>query len=200
MKGEERMVEKKEKGKKQELRPREIGKVHRHEEIVRPIFAEKLVHKNPLKDMYQDPERDHLTRDIDLPIRCFNIHITQLDPGKGTKLHKHHNEAVIYIVEGKGYSIIQGKRYDWEQGDAVYVPPFNWHANYNTGEKRAVFMGITNKRMLNWLGLDRWVEAGKDVTLEEAEKEMSSSEPSPYSWYSITPEKGVKHGKEGRYI
>ena len=203
MKGEKQMTKynkEVKKGEGQEVRPREIGKVHRHERIVRPILVKNIVQKNPIKDMYPDPERDHLTRDIELPIRTFNIHITQLDPGKGTKLHKHHNEAVLYVIEGKGYTIIQGKRYDWEQGDALYVPPFNWHANYNTGEKRAIYMGITNKRLLNWLGLDRWVEIEKDMPEEEVKKEIESSEPSPYSWYSITPERGVKFGKEQKYI
>lgn len=184
----------------QEVRPREIGKVHRHEREVRPILAKNLVQKNPIKDMYPDPERGHLTRDVELPQRTFNIHITQLDPGKSTRFHKHHNEAVIYIIEGTGYSIIQGKRYDWEKGDALYVPPFNWHANYSTGKTRAIFMGITNKRLLNWLGLDRWVEIEKDVPEEEVRKEIESSDPSPYSWYSIDPERGIKYGKEQKYI
>jgi len=184
----------------QEIQPREIGKVHRHEREVKPILVKNIVQKNPIKDMYPDPERGHLTRDIELPARTFNIHITQLDPGQSTRFHKHHNEAVIYIIEGKGYTIVQGKRYDWEKGDALYIPPFNWHANYNTGEERAIYMGITNKRLLNWLGLDRWVEVGKDVSEEEMRKEIESSEPSPYSWYFITPEEGVKYGKEQKYI
>jgi len=192
--------EKLKKSNEQEVRPREMGKVHRHEREVKPIFAKNLIQKNPIKDMYPDPERGHLTRDIDLPQRTFNLHVTQLDPGKSTRYHKHHNEAVIYIIEGKGYSIVQGKRYDWEQGDALYVPPFNWHSNHNTGDNRAIYVGITNKRLLNWLGLDRWVEIEKDMSEEDVEREVAKSEPSPYSWYFIDPEKGIKYGKKGEYI
>ena len=38
--------------------------------------------------------------------------------------HKHaHTEAMLYVLEGRGYSMIDGERIDWEAGDAVHVPP-----------------------------------------------------------------------------
>lgn len=185
---------------KKDVNPREIGKVHHHEQIVRPILVKQIVQKSPLKDMYDCQERKHATRDIDLPMRTINIHLSELLPGKSSRMHKHHNEAVIFIWEGKGYSIVQGKRYDWEAGDALYVPPMNWHSNVNEGPGRVIYLGITNKRLLNYLGLDRWVEVGKNVTEEEYEEDLKTAEPSPYSWLSITPEKGVKHGKGFKYL
>jgi len=182
------------------VNPRETGKVHRHEEIVRPILVKNIVQTSPLKDMYDDEARKHKTRDIDLPMRTVNIHLTELAPGQISKMHKHHNEAVVFILEGKGYSIVQGKRYDWEQGDALYMPTMNWHSHINEGSERVIYIGITNKRLLNFLGLDRWIEVGKDVTQEEYENELKTIEPSPYSWLSITPEGGVKHGKGFKYL
>ncbi len=45
-----------------------------------------------------------------------------------TKSHSHaHPEAYLYALEGDGYSEIGGKRYDWNQGDAVHVPPGMLH-------------------------------------------------------------------------
>ncbi len=45
-----------------------------------------------------------------------------------SKSHSHsHPEAYLYALEGNGYSEIGGKRYDWEQGDAVHVPPGMMH-------------------------------------------------------------------------
>lgn len=187
-------------GMEQELDPRRAGKVHWHEAVVKPIKVapEKLVHKNPLQEMYYDGrDRKHRARDVDLPVRTFNIHISEIPVGGSTRLHKHHNEAVIYIIKGKGHTMIQGRRYDWETGDFLYVPPFCWHSNHNDGDEPAYFMGITNKRLLNWLGLDRKVEAGVDVPVEEAEREIASEEYSPYSWYRIDPQTGVTFGEEG---
>jgi len=45
-----------------------------------------------------------------------------------SKSHSHaHPEAYLYALQGSGYSEIDGKRYDWEQGDAVHVPPGMLH-------------------------------------------------------------------------
>lgn len=55
-------------------------------------------------------------------------------------------------------------------------------------------MGITNKRMLDWLGLDRKVEAGVHVSDEDVQKEIDAEEYSPYSYYKANPD-GVKFGK-----
>jgi len=45
--------------------------------------------------------------------------------------HKH-LEAVVYAIEGEGYTEMQGKRIPWEAGDVLYVPPCMWeHEHYN---------------------------------------------------------------------
>ena len=45
-----------------------------------------------------------------------------------SKSHSHaHPEAYLYALQGSGYSEIDGKRYDWVQGDAVHVPPGMLH-------------------------------------------------------------------------
>lgn len=186
-----------------EFNPRKEGKLHYHEEIVRPIKVnvEKMVHKDPTKDMYYDAQdRKHFSRDADLPLRTINIHFSRLTPGESSRLHKHHNEAAVYIVQGKGYSMVQGERYDWEKGDFLYVPVFCWHEHFNTGEEDVIYMGITNKRMLDWLGLDRKVEAGVHMTMEEVQAEIEGNKFSPYSYYHMDPENGVKFGPENMNV
>jgi mannose-6-phosphate isomerase-like protein (cupin superfamily) len=55
-----------------------------------------------------------------------------------TRSHRHtHTEAMLYVLEGSGYSEIDGKRYDWEAGDAVHVPPrMTLHEHFNDSEQR----------------------------------------------------------------
>ncbi len=36
--------------------------------------------------------------------------------------HKHQGGLGIYILEGKGYTIVDDVRYDWEEGDLVVLP------------------------------------------------------------------------------
>jgi quercetin dioxygenase-like cupin family protein len=36
--------------------------------------------------------------------------------------HRHQGGLVIYVVEGKGYSTVDGERVDWEAGDLILLP------------------------------------------------------------------------------
>ncbi|HTM10747.1 MAG TPA: cupin domain-containing protein [Verrucomicrobiae bacterium] len=36
--------------------------------------------------------------------------------------HRHQGGVAIYILEGKGYTVADGKRYDWEKGDLLTLP------------------------------------------------------------------------------
>ena len=36
--------------------------------------------------------------------------------------HRHQGGLVIYILEGKGYTIIDGQRVDWGEGDLILLP------------------------------------------------------------------------------
>ncbi|HEX9268333.1 MAG TPA: cupin domain-containing protein [Candidatus Limnocylindria bacterium] len=56
----------------------------------------------------------------------------------GSSSHKHaHTEAMLYVLEGNGYSMIDGERYDWEAGDAVHVPPrMTVHEHFNDSDAR----------------------------------------------------------------
>ena len=53
--------------------------------------------------------------------------------------HSHtHTEAMLYVLEGHGYSLIDGARHDWKAGDAVHVPPrMTHHGHFNESDQRA---------------------------------------------------------------
>ena len=53
--------------------------------------------------------------------------------------HSHtHTEAMLYVLEGRGYSLIDGVRHDWKAGDAVHVPPrMTLHGHFNDSDDRA---------------------------------------------------------------
>ena len=56
-----------------------------------------------------------------------------------SRSHSHtHTEAMLYVLEGKGYSLIDDVRHDWEAGDAVHVPPrMTHHGHFNDSDRRA---------------------------------------------------------------
>ena len=51
--------------------------------------------------------------------------------------HGHQNEALFYILEGRGYEIHDGQRYDWSAGDLVLVHTDSVHRHYNPYDERA---------------------------------------------------------------
>ena len=57
-------------------------------------------------------------------------------PHTSSHLHSH-TEAVLYVLEGVGFSEIDGEHYDWEAGDAVQIPPkMTRHEHFNPSDGR----------------------------------------------------------------
>lgn len=36
--------------------------------------------------------------------------------------HRHQGGLGLFVIEGKGYSVVDGVRYDWEEGDFILLP------------------------------------------------------------------------------
>jgi mannose-6-phosphate isomerase-like protein (cupin superfamily) len=55
-----------------------------------------------------------------------------------TSSHDHtHTEAVLFVLDGVGFSEIDGVHYDWEAGDAVQIPPkMTRHEHFNPSDGR----------------------------------------------------------------
>lgn len=76
-----------------------------------------------------------------------NIHFVEMPPNSKTKSHWHH-EAFVIIDEGKGYTLFNGVKYDWEKGDVVYIPPRTWHQHFNPDpDNIARYIAITAEAM-----------------------------------------------------
>ena len=54
-----------------------------------------------------------------------------LRPGEHTKAHRHTGNVIYHVAKGKGYSVIGGTRFDWEEKDIFCVPAWMWHEHCN---------------------------------------------------------------------
>ena len=68
--------------------------------------------------------------------QAIETHIDVLAPGSYGQRHGHMNSAVFYILEGKGYDVHDGARYDWEAGDACIVENACVHQHFNADPDR----------------------------------------------------------------
>ncbi|MFQ5855966.1 MAG: cupin domain-containing protein [Anaerolineae bacterium] len=90
--------------------------------------------------------------------RTIDAHISELPPGGHNNMHRHVNEAIIYILSGRGYSIIEeeGKepiKIEWEEGDLLSPPLMAWHQHFNSDPERpARYLAITNVPLMTALG------------------------------------------------
>ena len=96
---------------------------------------------------------------FDMGTKMFEMHLAEIPPGTNKKAHRHQIEAVIYIVKGKGYSLMwpegeEPKRYDWSEGDLFCVPMNWWHQHFNLDPNdTARYLAVTNIAFMENLGL-----------------------------------------------
>lgn len=105
---------------------------------------------------------------LDLPTRTFEIFLQEIPPGGSSDMQRHHHESVHFVIEGRGYSEIEGRRVEWGPNDCIYTPPWTWHRHYNLDPQRPVRMlGIENSRLLDAIGpINRRESAGMKTWAE----------------------------------
>jgi gentisate 1,2-dioxygenase len=88
-------------------------------------------------------------------LRTIGCWIQMLRPEVHTRAHRQTSSAVYYVFAGQGFSVIEGERFDWNQGDFFVVPPWVWHEHINTGEAEALLFSIQDVPVFEALGLYR---------------------------------------------
>lgn len=66
--------------------------------------------------------------------QTLHIHLEEYAPGGRSQKHGHVNEAVFYILDGKGYEIHDGVRYEWKAGDIAIVHNNCVHQHHNADD------------------------------------------------------------------
>jgi len=95
-------------------------------------------------------------------MKSIEAYMQILPPGGRSGKHRHMAEEIIYILEGKGYDVHwdvelelkdkyhweipeKGKKYEWEEGDLVYIPVNTVHQHFNVNpDKPARFISAIN--------------------------------------------------------
>jgi quercetin dioxygenase-like cupin family protein len=97
-------------------------------------------------------ERGHPVFPVRLPSNTVSLSIGDLGPGARTSNHRHAYESLIYVIAGKGYTLVEGQQFDWQAGDALYVPPWCWHQHVAAQDSDVRYLTATNMPMLHTLG------------------------------------------------
>ena len=92
--------------------------------------------------------RFYLGRDVmDTPLNDWVVftHEVRTQSGK----HRHQGGLVIYVIDGIGYSVVDGERVDWSKGDLVLLPLRKGgveHQHFNSNpDKPALWMAFIHR-------------------------------------------------------
>lgn len=61
-----------------------------------------------------------------------NVLKSEIPVGWHTGKHRH-GEECMHILEGEGFSIIEGQRFDWHKSSTIHIPFWKTHQHFNTG-------------------------------------------------------------------
>jgi gentisate 1,2-dioxygenase len=107
---------------------------------------------NPFDDVlmeYVDPASG---RPIFPTMACY---IQMIRPGVHTRAHRQTSSAVYHVVRGAGYTVIDGVRYEWREGDFFTVPPSARHEHANEQADPAILFSLQDVPLLTALCLYR---------------------------------------------
>ena len=73
-------------------------------------------------------------------------------PDVRTKAHRHTSSTFYHVLEGQGFTVINGQQFDWNEGDTFVVPTWAWHEHANTSKKNAFLYSIHDIPVMEAVG------------------------------------------------
>ena len=105
------------------------------------------------KDNVYSEERQCSVFLANIPSFTISVNITVIKKGSNDRKHRHYYETLMFILEGRGYSEIEGEKVEWEAGDALHIPPWSWHQHFNSDPQREIrYLAATNAPLLQNVG------------------------------------------------
>jgi quercetin dioxygenase-like cupin family protein len=131
------------------------GHYNLKEELARLRSMPRVVKGKELK--FQDGPQSfskHYVEPVDGITQTLHIHLEEYAPGGTTQKHGHVNEAAFYILDGRGYEVHDGVRYDWKAGDIAIVHNNCVHQHFNADpSKPARALVIKTKPMFMFMNM-----------------------------------------------
>ncbi len=112
-----------------------------------------------------------LNEQMNTRMETVDAYMQIIPPGSRSGKHRHLAEECLYVLEGRGYDLHQDcdveitdtyhwkaqdeiKRYEWEAGDIIYIPPNTIHQHFNADPNRPVRLISAINRVYKFCGLN----------------------------------------------
>jgi quercetin dioxygenase-like cupin family protein len=133
----------------------------------------KIVHPEemPWEMSRQGILKHLLNAGMNTRMETVDAYMEIIPPGSRSGKHRHLAEECVYVLEGRGYDLHQDcdveitdtyhwkpqeevKRYEWEAGDVIYIPPNTIHQHFNADAERPVRLISAMNRIYKQVGLN----------------------------------------------
>jgi quercetin dioxygenase-like cupin family protein len=136
------------------------------------IIHNNCVHQHFNAEMSRQGLLKHLLNEaMDTRMETVDAYMQVIPPGSRSGKHRHLAEECLYVIEGYGYDLHQDcdveitdtyswkpqeevKRYEWEAGDVIYVPPSTIHQHFNGDPARPARLVSAINRIYKHCGLN----------------------------------------------
>lgn len=86
-----------------------------------------------------------------------NAYLGEIPRSCNTGKHSHGEES-IFILEGQGFSVVDGKRYDWGERSCLFMPYGSVHQHYNDGDKKVRYLSVMALETEKFAGLAKIIQ------------------------------------------
>jgi quercetin dioxygenase-like cupin family protein len=143
------------------------------ERPARDSKRKKIVRPNEMPwEMSKQGLLKHLLNEqMNTRIETVDAYMQIIPPESKSGKHRHLAEECLYVLEGKGYDLHQDcdveitdtyhwkpqaevKRFEWEAGDVIYIPPNTIHQHFNADPEKPVRLISAINRIYKYCGLN----------------------------------------------
>lgn len=128
----------------------------------------------------------HLVHErLDTSECCMDIYMQFIPPSQKSGRHRHLAEELFYVAEGTGYDLHwdvnfeckeefewswndEPRRYEWKQGDFVFIPAYCIHQHFNSNNGSEARIIVMHNRIFKAMGLD-WYDQLENADEYEGE-------------------------------
>jgi quercetin dioxygenase-like cupin family protein len=140
---------------------------------IRNAKRKKIVHPEEMPwEMARQGLLKHLLNEqMNTRMETVDAYMQIVPPGSRSGKHRHLAEECLYVLEGRGYDLHQDcdveitdtyhwkaqdevRRYEWEAGDVIYIPPSTIHQHFNADTERPVRLISAINRIYRHCGLN----------------------------------------------
>ena len=143
------------------------------ERPARDAVRKKIIHPDemPWENSPQGLIKHLVNEQMNARVETVDIYMQIIPPGSRSGKHRHLAEECLYVLEGRGYDehvdcdveitdtyhwVPQDevKRFEWEAGDMIYVPPNTIHQHFNADPNRPARLVSATNRIYKHSGLN----------------------------------------------